>query len=160
MGNRCLPENWQAPVLRPYRAEPLNGQAQERGGGEHERRARDLSFQRLRRLRCFSHSSSIVRAARARRLMSERRPDQQVWTAPVCISTIVVQTAGPYTSDRSLPVCSCDSIIATSATQDTPTMYQAGARPEPVAAIRAVEMNEAEPPNRAVAKLNDRAKPV
>ena len=33
MGNRGLPDFWQAPVLRPYRAEPLNGQAQERGGG-------------------------------------------------------------------------------------------------------------------------------
>jgi len=33
MGNRCLPDFWQAPVLRPYRAGPLNGQAQERGGG-------------------------------------------------------------------------------------------------------------------------------
>ena len=55
-----------------------------------ERRARDLSFQRLVRLRCFGHASSIVRAARMRRLMSERRPNQQVWTAFVCIRNTVV----------------------------------------------------------------------
>lgn len=66
----------------------------------------------------------------------------------------------PYTSSRCLPEFSWDRIMATRATTDTPTMYQAGDRVEPVTLISQVPIMAAVPPKMALARLNDSAKPV
>ena len=49
--------------------------------------------------------------------------------------------------------------MAMNATTEMATMYQAGAMALPVASMRAMEMNDAEPPKMALAKLKDSAKP-
>ena len=49
--------------------------------------------------------------------------------------------------------------MAMNATTAMATMYQAGAMALPVASMRAMEMNDAEPPKMALAKLKDSAKP-
>ena len=49
--------------------------------------------------------------------------------------------------------------MAMNATTAMATMYQAGAMALPVRSINQNEMNEAEPPKMAFAKLNERAKP-
>ena len=49
--------------------------------------------------------------------------------------------------------------MAMNATTEMATMYQAGAMALPVASMRAMEMNDAEPPKMALAKLKDSANP-
>ena len=49
--------------------------------------------------------------------------------------------------------------MAMNATTEMATMYQAGAMALPVASMRAMEINDAEPPKMALAKLKDSANP-
>lgn len=56
-------------------------------------------------------------------------------------ATCALGAGRPYsTSVKSLPVCSCDRIIATSAIAAMTTMYQAGARLLPVSWMSHMEM--------------------
>ena len=64
-----------------------------------------------------------------------------------------------FTSSSFLPEWSWVMHMAMNATTAMATMYQAGAMALPVRSINQNEMNEAEPPKMAFARLNERAKP-